>query len=435
MIEPSLLARFAGRTLAIAPERLNGLLALRLTADDAPQALPAMRVTDDGVAVLPVIGPLVARHDWLSRLLGATSYPDLVALVRAALDDQAVRAVLLEVDSPGGEVAGLFDAVSAIRAAAREADKPLWAIACEAALSAAYAIASAAERVLVTRTAEVGSIGVVRLHVDQSRADQAAGLAYEFIVAGARKLDGNPHRPLADATRERLQADVDRVHDELVALIATNRGLSSDAVRGTEAAVYRGTLARNVGFADAIATLDAAIAELGAAAAAPSGRAPIQTIPRRRIMTETSQPPGATTDSPQEVPATPSSATAGATTPIITASQPAVAPATAVTLPSPTSPASPPMPTDPAAALRAEVAELAAIAAQAARLGIAIDVAEAVKTGTKPEALRRSVLDELAAKAEASAIIGAVPTTATGESPIVKRARERAAQARDARGS
>jgi hypothetical protein len=97
----------------------------------------------------------------------------------------------------------------------------------------------------------------------------------------------------------------------------------------------------------------------------------------------------------------------------------------------PVQPAAPePSPGDTAERLRAEYAEIAAVAAQAGRLGIAIDAADAMARGLKPEALRRSVLDALSQRAEASAVVAAAPPAPTaGDSPIVRRARERAATA------
>jgi hypothetical protein len=81
--------------------------------------------------------------------------------------------------------------------------------------------------------------------------------------------------------------------------------------------------------------------------------------------------------------------------------------------------------------LRAEFSEIAAIAAQAARLGVTVDAADAMRKGISADALRRSVLDTLAARTEATSVIAAAPSTPTaGDSPIVRRAKERAAAAR-----
>lgn len=76
--------------------------------------------------------------------------------------------------------------------------KPIWAVANESVLSAACAVASAADRICVTRTGEVGSIGVVAVHVDESGADAKAGLAWTFVFAGERKVDANAHEPLSE---------------------------------------------------------------------------------------------------------------------------------------------------------------------------------------------------------------------------------------------
>ena len=151
-----------------------------------------------------------------------------------------VRGILLDVDSPGGEVGGLFDLVTRIRALKAASGIPLWAVANEDALSAAYAIVSAADRIYVTQTGEVGSIGVVAAHVDESGADAQAGLSWSFVFAGQQKVDGNAHEPLSQRARDTIQADVDRLYGEFCALVAANRDLTVEAVRGTQAAIYRG---------------------------------------------------------------------------------------------------------------------------------------------------------------------------------------------------
>lgn len=138
-------ARLAGRPLALAPRALDAMLAAAgLSLSPTMPAAPRHLVTEAGIAIVPVVGPLVSRGDWLSELFGAASYGDVGDAIAAAFADPAARAVLLEVDSPGGEVGGLFDLVEHVRALRQDAGKPLWAVASEAALSAGYAIASAA---------------------------------------------------------------------------------------------------------------------------------------------------------------------------------------------------------------------------------------------------------------------------------------------------
>jgi signal peptide peptidase SppA len=410
-----MLIRFTSRPLAIAPRALEALLATGHVAL-APQSSGTTRgrnyaVTDAGIAVVPVMGPLFARGDWLTELFGASVYGELGDTIESALADPSVRGAVLEIDSPGGEVAGMFDLADRLASLRRTAGKPMWAVASDSATSAAYAIASAAERIYVTRTGEVGSIGIVAAHVDQSGADAKAGLSWTFIHAGAHKIEGNPHQPLSDPARAAIQADVDALYGELVDLVARNRKLSPDAVRATEAAIYRGRAGVALGLADRIGTVETALADMTATFASPPRRrsSATETNRRRMKMTHPVEPEDAPeTEAQDEL--------------LQKASE------TAPPEPAPTSPE--PAPEAPDEAARAAAAEIAEVAAQAARLGVTLDAADAIRRGITAHALRRSVLDSLAARAEASAVITAKPNPAAdnpSESPIVRRARERAA--------
>lgn len=365
----------------------------------------------------------------MTAFLGATSYDDVASAIGAAFADPSSRAVLLEVDSPGGEVGGLFDLVDAIAALRAEAGKPLWAVARESALSAAHAIASTADRLYVTRAGEVGSVGVVAAHLDESGADAMAGHKWTLIHAGARKTDGNPHEPLSPQAFAAIQADVDALHAELTGLVARNRRLTPEAVRATEAAIFRGRRGVEAGLADRLGTLDQALADLAAALDPPRAAASpprnTRTAEAQRRMPQMTTEPTPAPEDPAVVPETPPATPATPPQPV----PPPAAPAPAVTPAAPAAPMSPPVPEAGAAErLRAEYAEIAAIAAQAGRLGVSIDAADAMARGVTPEALRRSVLDALAARTEASAVVSAAPQPAApGDSPIVRRARERAA--------
>jgi ClpP class serine protease len=432
----ALLARLSGRPMALAPRALDGLLALApelrgpmLQLRDEDRDAVGHALTEDGIAIVPIVGPLLTRGDWLTALLGATDYGALGRTLETAFADPSARAVVLEMDSPGGEVGGLFDLVDRIGALRESSGKPLWAVAGEAALSAAYAIASAADRLYVTRTAELGSIGIVAAHVDESGADAMAGRKWTLVHAGARKTDGNPHEPLSDRALATIQADVDALHAEVCALVARNRRMTPEAVRATEAAIWRGKIGIAAGFADRLGTLDHALADLAAGLDPSPGRTarhfttrPMQGTSMTEQTTATAEQP-AVTDPPV--------GGAAATPPDTPPAQPAPAAAPTVAPAAQPAPAAPTANAD-AERLRAEYAEIAAVAAQAARLGITVDAADAMKRGVAPEALRRSVLDALATRAEASAVVSAVPrqTAATpAASPIVKRARERAAAA------
>ncbi len=159
---------------------------------------------------------------------------------------------MLEIDSPGGEVNGIFDLADFIYESI--AKKRIIAIANDDAYSAAYAIASSAEKVFVSRTSGVGSIGVIASHIDQSRFDEKQGIKYTTIFAGSRKNDLNPHEPMTSESLESLQKEVGRLYEMFVQLIARNRGLSIEKIRSTEAGIYFGEKAVEIGLADGVTT-------------------------------------------------------------------------------------------------------------------------------------------------------------------------------------
>ena len=224
-------------------------------------------VTPEGIAVIPVFGTLVKRAGAIEAASGLTSYGHLEERIMDAATDPAVRAILLDIDSPGGEAAGVFDLSDLVYEA--RSLKPVWAVADEEAFSGAYAIASAAERLFVPRTGGLGSIGVVAVHVDRSARDAMEGFRTTTVYAGAAKNDFNPHETLKDGARQTLQAEVDRVYALFVETVARNRGLTADAVRATEARLYFGEDAVSAGLADEVGNVRESLASLAAMLAQP----------------------------------------------------------------------------------------------------------------------------------------------------------------------
>ncbi|MFP3030524.1 MAG: S49 family peptidase, partial [Wolbachia sp.] len=173
--------------------------------------------------------------------------------ITQALADSSIETIILEIDSPGGEVNGIFDLADFIYES--RAKKRIIAIANDDAYSAAYAIASSAEKVFVSRTSGVGSIGVIASHIDQSGFNEKCGIKYTTVFAGSRKNDLNPHEPMTSESLESLQKEVDRLYEMFVQLIARNRGLSIEKIRSTEAGLYFGERAIEIGLADGITIL------------------------------------------------------------------------------------------------------------------------------------------------------------------------------------
>ena len=206
------------------------------------------------VAVIPISGGLIYRgYGWYWR----TSYRKIRESFTAAMDDPSIRAVVFDIDSPGGEIAGVFDLVDRIYSA--RGQKPIYAVANENAFSAAYAIGSAADTFYLSRTARLGSIGVISVHVDESKFDEKMGLTYTAIYAGARKNDFSSHQPLSASARDTAQLWVDRSYDLFVNAVARNRGLQPGDIRRTEAAIFQGQEAVDAGLADAVLSWEEAM--------------------------------------------------------------------------------------------------------------------------------------------------------------------------------
>jgi signal peptide peptidase SppA len=206
----------------------------------------------EGVAVIGVEGTLVHKGKWIGAFSGETSYEGLQTQVARARRDERVRAVVFEVDSYGGEVAGAFDTAELIYELSQE--KPTLAILTDYALSGAYLLASATRAIVMPDTGYAGSIGIVTMHVDFSRALENDGIRVTVISSGARKADGSPFRALPADVIARLQDDLDRGRDLFAETVARYRGrrLSKKAALSTEAATYRGEAAVEAGLADGV---------------------------------------------------------------------------------------------------------------------------------------------------------------------------------------
>jgi signal peptide peptidase SppA len=219
---------------------------------------------NDGVAVIPIEGTLT-RTWGLDPYSGFTGYDGIKTKLVAAMEDEDVKAIMLDIDSPGGAVSGCFDLVDLIYALREDNVKPIGAIANEMACSAAYAIFSAATPGyrFVPRTGEVGSIGVLMMHTDVQKALALDGIGVTIFRAGKWKAEGNPYENLKEPTIERIQQTLDEMRDLFIDTVArnlTSRGGDVDAmkktVRETEGLTYIGRHARDIGLVDEVGSED-----------------------------------------------------------------------------------------------------------------------------------------------------------------------------------
>lgn len=213
------------------------------------------RVTPQGVAVIDVSGVIDSRASWFW-----TGYDEVQALVSLAMQHAAVSAVVLSLDSPGGVAAGMVDAGRSLRAAADKAGKPLVAHAGPMACSAAYGLACAADRILVTEDGTVGSVGCIAVVTDRTAQNAQNGLARTVIASGTAKADGHPDQPQTSAALSRMRARVMQLAGMFQGWVAARRSLTPEAVVAMQGAAIYGADAVAKGLADSVGTLADAIA-------------------------------------------------------------------------------------------------------------------------------------------------------------------------------
>lgn len=295
---------------AMEPRRLEGFLSEHLR----PAALPGVAVgpaTFDNdpdepapppkkpyqmagsVAVVDVSGVLVAG-DENDPWYGVKGYGAIAKELRAAVADPAVTAVVLRVNSPGGYSVGCPECADEILSL-RGKGKPIVAFAETMAASAAYWLASAAEKLYATKASYVGSIGVWNAHVDVTKALENFGVKVTLIHAGARKVDGSPFRPMDDESRANMQGQCDAIWDMFAAAAGAHRGTTASAMKKTEARLFLGEEAVKEGLADGVKSFGALLAELNAGtavaayavpAAAPAASTPAGGGPKEKQMTD-----------------------------------------------------------------------------------------------------------------------------------------------------
>jgi HK97 family phage prohead protease len=218
--------------------------------DDEGEEETGYALTEDGIACIPVYGPLAKATWW------RTTYGDVYRMASLAMADAKCKALLFCYDSPGGEASGMFDLADYLNGI--RGTKPIAAISDDRCYSAAYCLASASDRLFVTRTGGAGSIGVWTAHVDMSKMMDEAGIKVTYIFAGDKKVDGNPYEALSDRAYNDLKSEVDRLRAMFVETVARNRNVSVDALLATEAGIYMAADGIPL-LADAVGGLDDAL--------------------------------------------------------------------------------------------------------------------------------------------------------------------------------
>ena len=285
-----------GQPWAIEPEWLNLISAVAQRQFDAPVVAAAKSnrpragepgvMVQDGVARIGIIGPIFPRANMMTEVSGATSLEMLQAQFRAAVASQDVKAIVLQIDSPGGAVTGTADFAAEV-AAARTV-KPIVSVATGDMASGAYWIGSAASSIVVSSTSRIGSIGVVAGMSKQVMPDGNGEVHVEIVSSNAPNKRPDPTDSAGKAS---IQSTLDAIEQQFIATVARHRGTTQTAVKDDfgQGGTLIGAAAVKAGMVDRVGTIESVLAGLAAAgsaqratpraAAAASSEHPNMTVP------------------------------------------------------------------------------------------------------------------------------------------------------------
>ncbi|HUV50119.1 MAG TPA: S49 family peptidase [Anaerolineae bacterium] len=261
---------------AITPDKLEEILQVveakqlgelkdieaKLSLADAGQAENRYKV-ENGIAFIKIYGTLAKRMNIIAAASGGTSYEIAGRDFQKALADPAVETILLDVDSPGGNVSGLMVFTNLIYESRLK--KRIIAFCNGLAASAAYFIASAAHEVIISdKSAQAGSIGIIGLHMDRSAAYEQKGLKPTVLKAGKFKAVGNEYNPLSKDDEKNIQGKLDFLYGLMIQDIARNRGVTADVAdkQMGQGRLFIGEQAIDVGLADRIESWDSLLTRL-----------------------------------------------------------------------------------------------------------------------------------------------------------------------------
>jgi len=248
----------AGEPWAITETALNNILTIASRQNESIEAVSAKLGRDldntyvtevrDGVAVIPVVGPLFRYANLFTAISGASSYEVLAKDFNSALENSDVHSIVLDIDSPGGEVNGCAEFANMIYES--RGTKPIIAYASGDAASGAYWIASACDQIIASETSLLGSIGVVAVYRDSN--DQSV-LEIVSSQSPYKRLDPN-----SDDGKSRLQSRIDDLASVFIDSIAKHRGVDPPTVLKEFGGgdVFVGKNAIRSGLADDVGSLE-----------------------------------------------------------------------------------------------------------------------------------------------------------------------------------
>lgn len=262
----------SGTAWAIQPEKMEEILAFLeirqhgFVSAEEIQAAMNRRATKfknvkGNIALLPLHGVVSQKMNLMSQHSGGTSTELFGQWFDDAVSDNSIGAIVIDCDSPGGNVYGVQELSQKIYNA--RGTKPIIAVANSLMASAAVWIASAADEIVITPGGEIGSVGVIAVHTDKSKADEAAGIKTTIIKAGKYKAEGNPFEPIDPEALGAAQKRIDDYYDIFTSDLTRNRSVSKTDARFGDGRIFGAKDAVAMGLADRIGTLERVITDLG----------------------------------------------------------------------------------------------------------------------------------------------------------------------------
>lgn len=222
-----------------------------------PGAVPV----SGNVAVIPLQGVILTQGADESLFGGeaVTSSQRVAQLIKAAEEDEDVRAIILEIDSPGGSPVASDEIAGAVKAA----EKPMVAVIRELGASGAYWVASATDRIYAHPLSVTGSIGVTGSYLEFAGLLRDWNVTYRSLTSARYKDAGSPYKELQRDEEALIRDLIDKIHERFVDTVAENRNLPRERVAElANGFVYLGSEAQEFGLVDALGSRDDAVAWL-----------------------------------------------------------------------------------------------------------------------------------------------------------------------------
>jgi len=218
---------------------------------------------EGSTAIVSLLGETVNRGAWMGSYSGMTSYEGLATQLKAAVDDNEVDRIVLDVNSPGGQTHGLAETSRLIRSLSKQ--KPITAVVNATAFSAAYILISGATKIVATESSELGSIGVLLIHADYSDQMKEAGVKVTMFHEGDRKIDLNPYEEVSEEAAKAVKSRMTDIMSQAVSIVSEHRNIPEKRIYSLEAGILSAQEAIKAGLADEIGTFDEVLANIKSA--------------------------------------------------------------------------------------------------------------------------------------------------------------------------